>query len=73
MHTDGINFTWKPWETYKDSNPNLSGIDEPPCKKCVHWKPQATFLKYPTGFEFDGVVCCHAVDMQHDFSCYRKR
>jgi hypothetical protein len=62
---------WKPWQTFKRNPPDLLGVNAPPCPDCRHWKPQAKFMDLPTGQIFDGVVCCHAEDMHHDFSCFR--
>lgn len=69
---------WQPWEdTPKDGPPAARNIfnsmSGPPCAYCRHWKPQVTYRATPEGSVFDGVQCCHADEMQHDFSCFRDR
>jgi hypothetical protein len=57
--------TWKPWQI---------PLDGPPCLTCVFWRPQFKYVCLADGREiFDGIECCTAPEMSHDFSCYRCR
>lgn len=68
---------WKPWNTSAIESPPVKNfgeeITEPPCKHCRSFKPQLRFLETESGMISDGVVICHAREMQADFSCYVKR
>ena len=64
---------WEPWKTHELEPPDLTGIDEPPCKHCKYWIPQGNFSGSTGGFVWIGVRCCHAEKMFNDFSCYREK
>ena len=42
----------------------------PPCSNCSRWNPQVTYRPTPSGQERDGIRCCWADQMHHDFSCF---
>lgn len=68
---------WQPWRDY-ETPPNVVKVEildipEPPCKNCVHWRPQRLYLDTDKGVIFDGVKLCHSPDMVSDFSCYIPR
>lgn len=53
---------------------DYTAIREPPCINCTFWKPQRLFTYIKgVGMEFDKVRCCHAEEMNHDFSCFSER
>lgn len=57
--------TWVPWEI---------PLQGPPCKMCQFWRPQFRYMVLSNGQEIpDGISCCQAQEMYHDFSCYRPR
>ena len=60
--------TWKPWDDYKPEECRLP-IQSPPCEFCYYWRPQRKYSK----IGYDGVTCCAADDMEHDFSCFREK
>lgn len=67
---------WRPWADTPHDPPsaalnNYNGMKGPPCPNCIHWNPQVTYRDTPTGQVFDGIRCCHADDMSHDFSCFK--
>ncbi len=64
--------TWKPWDDYKDMIGKIP-VNAPPCVSCEYWQPVTEHTHYEgkSGLHFDGIRCCHAVEMQSDFSCYR--
>jgi hypothetical protein len=66
---------WKPWEDSKQEAPvainKHNSMKGPPCLLCKFWKPQVKFLHTEKGYLYDGVRCCHAEEMQPDFSCFR--
>lgn len=64
-------FDWKPWEDYKKTKELELPINEPPCKKCLLWKPQPKFVNTSAGIQFDGLICCHANEQYKDFSCFK--
>ena len=69
---------WIPWETYKADGSllDIPEIVEPPCKNCIHWRPQRVYEAQITpgrGQYFEGVRLCHAPAMESDFSCFRPR
>ena len=64
---------WEPWDLYKVELEEIKEITEPPCKRCRHWKPQPIFKSSEFGLKFDGIVCCHSNEQEHDFSCYAEK
>jgi len=57
------------WDPSKQFDPeDTLPIHEPPCKKCVHWKPRRPF---DSEAKYTGVRCCQAEEMKPDFSCYK--
>src|SRR5208337_2121130 len=60
---------WEPWEIYRPLDDDLR-LPEPPCRECHFWNPRR---KYLSGGFYDGVICCHAEEMQADFSCYKEK
>jgi hypothetical protein len=57
--------SWAPW---------AMPLQGPPCATCQFWRPQFQYMVLPNGQEIpDGVSCCQASEMYHDFSCYRQR
>lgn len=65
---------WKPWDDSKQDAPaavnSFNSMGGPPCKWCQYWKPQVKFIETRSGLMYDGVRCCHAEDMNPDFSCF---
>ena len=66
-------FVWNPGNNdikaplaYNDGLP----ITNPPCNKCLHWRPEVTFRDDHRGQVVDGVRLCHAKEMFHDFTCF---
>jgi hypothetical protein len=71
---------WEPWMDHQADSSllDIPEITEPPCKNCVHWRPQRVFKssKQSTagkGQRFEGVRMCHAEDMHEDFSCFKAK
>lgn len=60
---------FEPWNEFTAPLPELP-IAAPPCPGCRHWRPVPLFTNQGKA---DGVRLCHALDMHHDFSCYRER
>lgn len=64
---------WKPWEDFK-KEPDPLPIGGPPCKDCEYWKPVRKYSQWSNGsINFDGVILCQKREMEHDFSCFRKK
>ena len=68
-------YKFEPWNMKHDViKPNFLNIENPPCKHCKYWSPQATYSQTVNGLEFDSVRLCWASDfdghMEADFSCY---
>lgn len=65
---------WLPWKEFETPpgvvKTDILDIAGPPCRGCVHWRPQRQYLNDKKGPIFDGVKLCHAPDMFGDFSCY---
>jgi hypothetical protein len=55
---------WNPKEDFEIEG-YLSG---PPCKYCVHWKPQ--HFNDPDKL-YDFICCDRQDDINHDFSCFK--
>lgn len=64
---------WEPWNKYKEYGIGAIDIYDPPCRDCIFWHPQTKHFESNGVLVFDGVVCCHREEMEHDFSCYRKK
>lgn len=63
---------WKPWDDFV-KEPETLKISQPPCKSCVHWKPQRKYAEHAGTQRYAGIICCHAKEMERDFSCYESR
>lgn len=59
---------WKPWEAFKPIE-DILPLQGPPCQHCENWRP---IRKY-SSVGYNGVVCCHSKEMEHDFSCYKPK
>lgn len=56
---------WNPWDIPQEG---------PPCARlnCFYWKPMFKYMRV-NGTEIpDGIACCQAPDMHHDFSCFKR-
>ena len=54
-------------------NKIMEGVRMPPCIECKHWRPRINIRTFKNNIAFDGITCCHAENMHHDFSCYIER
>jgi hypothetical protein len=61
---------WPPID-YRDVTAPVLPISAPPCPGCRNWAPQIEYRQTSTGFEPNGLVCCHAESMLDDFSCFQ--
>jgi len=63
------------WPTidYMSRPAPVLAITAPPCPACRHWVPQIDYRATHTGYEPNGLVCCHAEQMHYDFSCFKPK
>ena len=71
-------YKWTPWIDFKPEldDPDRLPISGPPCVHCEFWLPRRKYVSVPSlreyrRLQFDGIVCCHSGDMEHDFSCFK--
>ncbi len=66
---------WHPWidaaptEESGEFIAELRDVVGPPCGGCAFWAPR----RWYEAQRYVGVICCHAVNMLSDFSCYKPR
>lgn len=64
---------FEPWNKFAIQIDKID-IQEPPCKSCEFWDPKRIFRKDRLGeFHYNGIRCCHAFTMMHDFSCFKPK
>ena len=61
---------FQPWIDFESDE---SPVDAPPCPYCVYWSPKRQHEAINGRVFFNGVVLCHAKEMERDFSCYRAK
>lgn len=60
------------WQPYVDFD--IGQVKEPPCKVCVHFKPELELAHHKSDkVLFMGVRICHADEMFQDFSCFKAK
>lgn len=71
---------WDPWSLYKNVDGDDLPIVAPPSPGCVFWRPvvltKYVYVKSLSGgvqAVSDGIRCCHADEMFHDFSCFTEK
>ena len=55
-------YKWKPWVDFKPE------VEDP---ETLQYRSVPSLRQYRR-LQYDGVVCCHSDDMEHDFSCFKE-
>ena len=63
-------YDWSKYIGSLEGPAEILPIVAPPCVHCKFWKPHRRHNADGTS---NGIVCCTAADMCHDFSCFRSK
>ena len=73
---------WHNWYDWRNSGVDTGAtialkLFHPPCPDCMFWNPHIAVyragLAEKKGIILDNFTACTAMDMEHDFSCFRAR